>query len=145
MKPISNKRQSQECEIQIVHPRGGLEAADGKRFWSLNSQLEYPGWAGGCIITPFTDTVWNHRHNKSRERALEIEREIRTSLNSVSASIKFKGAGESSRGYWASVNTSKHAPSYRFIFQFKKIGQAEKRLFLITETGEQRRTSQEAS
>lgn len=87
-------------------------------LWILNWNTWLSWWL--CYNIVYRHCVWNHRHNKSRERAPEIEREIRTSLNSVSASIKLRGTGESSRGYWASVNTFKHAPSYRFIFQFKK-------------------------
>lgn len=78
--------------------------------------MKYYGWVDGCIITLFKDIVWNHKHNKSRESASKIEREIRTSLNSVSTSIKFKGTWESSWGYWASVNISKYVPTYLQVY-----------------------------
>lgn len=144
MKTISNKRQVSRVLNPDYPPqmRLGLLMAKDFGLWVLNwnSLAELV-----AVLEHHLQARSGIRHNKSRERAPEIEREICTSLNSVSASIKFKGTGESSRGYWASVNTSKHAPSCRFIFQFKKIGHPKKHLFLITEIGEQRRTSQEAS
>lgn len=145
MKPISGKRQIP----RVLNPDYLSQMRTGGSWWQKILVSKFSAgmpWLSWWLQTPFADTLWNHRHNKSRDRAPEFEREICTSFDSVSASIKFKGTGESSRGYWASVNTSKHAQSYRFILQLKKtppkIGQAKKYLFLITEIGEQRRTSQ---
>lgn len=91
LKKLVIKDRSQEHRIQIIHHRCEPKAAKGRSLWSPASQLKSWACVGGCIVTLFADTVRNHKRNKSREGGSEIEREIRTSLNSVSTSIKFKG------------------------------------------------------